>query len=369
MDKLLKEQNVLFFTRTMGLGGTENVVLQLCEILNDKVNKIVVCSTGGLNENRLKELGVKHYIIPDITVKKPANIIKLIIFIYRVVTKEKISIIHTHHRMAAFYVSLMRLYRRCYFINTCHNTFEDKIKLTRFAYKHCNLIACGEEVKKNLCQVYGLHNEQIITIHNAVSPFEEDIIEEPIISKLKKEGMFVVGNIGRLSKQKGMEYYIKAIPLILKKHKNVRFFIIGTGEDKENLENLSKKLGTENYLTFLGYRCDVQNIISQLDLVVLSSLWEGLPLTPIETFSVGKTIVATKVDGTVEIVDDGNTGLLVNEKNYFEIAEAVNFMIENPSIRKNMENNAKEKYLEEFTDKVYEKNIIHFYNEVLGNGK
>ena len=54
----LKEQNILFFTRTMKLGGTENVVLQLCEILETKVNKIIVCSCGGVNTEKLKEMGV-----------------------------------------------------------------------------------------------------------------------------------------------------------------------------------------------------------------------------------------------------------------------------------------------------------------------
>ena len=65
----LQNQNVLLFTRTMGLGGTENVVLQLCEILNPVVNKVVVCSCGGVNEKRLQTMGIKHYTIPDIEKK------------------------------------------------------------------------------------------------------------------------------------------------------------------------------------------------------------------------------------------------------------------------------------------------------------
>ena len=65
----------------------------------------------------------------------------------------------------------------------------------------------------------------------------------------------------------------------------------------------------------MGYRSDVQNLISQLDLGVLSSLWEGLPFTPIEVFSMEKTIVATDVDGTSEIVKDMENGLLISSKN------------------------------------------------------
>ena len=56
----LEKQNILFIVRTMGLGGTENVVLQLCEILSGKVNKIVVCSSGGVHEKKLQEMGIKQ---------------------------------------------------------------------------------------------------------------------------------------------------------------------------------------------------------------------------------------------------------------------------------------------------------------------
>ena len=66
----LGKQNILFFTRTMMLGGTENVVLQLCEVFKPKVNKIVVCSCGGVNVEKLTEMGIRHYQIPDISSKK-----------------------------------------------------------------------------------------------------------------------------------------------------------------------------------------------------------------------------------------------------------------------------------------------------------
>ena len=71
----LSKQNILFFPRTMGLGGTENVVLQLCEIFKSLVNSIVVCSCGGVNVNKLKNMGIKHYLIPDIERKSPATIV------------------------------------------------------------------------------------------------------------------------------------------------------------------------------------------------------------------------------------------------------------------------------------------------------
>lgn len=120
----LKEQNILFFTRTMKLGGTENVVLQLCEIFKPLVNSIVVCSCGGVNVDKLNEMDIKHYLIPDIENKSISTLLTVCNTVKTIVKKERISIIHTHHRMAAFYVSLLGLYRKCKFINTSHNTFD-----------------------------------------------------------------------------------------------------------------------------------------------------------------------------------------------------------------------------------------------------
>lgn len=361
---ILSEQKILFFTRTMKLGGTENVVLQLCEILKPLVKKIVVCSCGGVNVEKLSDMGIKHYSIPDIEEKSINTIINVSATLKSIIKKEKITVIHTHHRMAAFYVAFLGLYRECYFVNTCHNTFTDKKGLTRFAYKHANLIACGNMVKNNLSEFFSLPNEQITVIHNAVKPFNELRKEDPLIKELHQNGYFVIGNVGRLSEQKGMEYYIRAIPSIAVEHPEARFLIIGSGEDEEKLRSLSRDLGIEDLVLFTGYRSEIQNIMSQLDLVVLSSLWEGLPLTPIEAFSVGKTIVATAVDGTVEIVEDKINGLLVEAKHSEQIADRVKYMMENPSEKKQMEANAYLRYITEYSFSNLAEAYIKYYESM-----
>lgn len=86
---LKKDKNVLFIVRTMSLGGTENVVLQLCEILSDEVNKIVVCSSGGVHEEILKKMGIKHYTVPDIASKNLRDMAKIFSTIKRIIKDAK----------------------------------------------------------------------------------------------------------------------------------------------------------------------------------------------------------------------------------------------------------------------------------------
>ncbi len=357
-------QNILFFARTMGLGGTENVVLQLCEIFKPVVNKIVVCSCGGINEKKLEEMGIKHYGIKDIEIKKTEVLFHNIKEIKRIIKKESITVIHTHHRMAAFYVALLGLYKKCVFINTSHNTFGNKKFLTRFAYSHASLAACGEMVKKNLVDIFEIPDRRITVIHNAVKPFTGRQIADPLMERLYREGKFLIGNIGRLSKQKGMEYYIGAVSAVIGKHPNARFLVIGAGEEEQKLKDMVSQGGLEDSVYFMGCRDDIQNIISQLDLVVLSSLWEGLPLTPIEAFSVGKAVVATAVDGTVEIIEDGKNGFLVEPGNSGQISEKINWIIEHPAERKKMERAAMERYQDEFSFQKLAEGYVKFYEEI-----
>ncbi|WP_455822450.1 glycosyltransferase family 4 protein [Clostridium butyricum] len=357
----MENKNILYFTRTMGIGGTEKVVMQLCRYFNNKFNKIIVCSNGGIHEDELQKLGIKHYKIDDIEDKNPIIIFKTLISLYKIIKNENIDIVHTHHRMAAFYSEILNKLMNFKFIHTAHNTFHNKKTLTKFALNNAEIIAVGEKVKENLLELYELDTDKINVIYNGIEKYIGEISVVPEIKKFKDEGYFIVGNIGRLSKQKGMEYYIKAIPESIKKYQKIEFYIIGDGEDKLELIKLAKELGIENNVIFLGYRNDVINIIKQLDLIVLSSLWEGLPLTPIEAFSEGKTIIATEVDGTSEIVKDNFNGILIEPKDSDIISEKIIKLYKDCKLKNNLENNALETYTEKYSIDIFNNNYQRDY--------
>lgn len=365
---VLKEQTILLFTRTMKLGGTENVVLQLCEILKPEANKVVVCSCGGVNEERLKEMGVKHYAIPDIQHKSPLKMLKIAKELKHIVKAEQITVIHSHHRMAAFYTELL-FGKNIVKIANAHNTFTNKGRLTRFAYRNTHMIAVGEKVKENLVEYYGL--SQVTVIHNSIKPFDGTIFPVEKLTEAREEGYVLVGNIGRLSEQKGMSYFIQAAKKVLEVCETgdcpkTKFYIIGSGELEDELKAEVKSLIPEDSLGFLGYRDDVQNVMSQLDFVVLSSLWEGFPLTPIEAFSVGKPVVATAVDGTPEIVEDGRNGLLVKPRDVDGLVNAMAGLINNKGEREKFGMTALKCYEEEFSFKKMAERYVQFYKELDG---
>lgn len=310
---------------------------------------------------RLLEMGIKHYTIPDIEKKNAMAVTRTVKTLKTIMVNENITVIHTHHRMAAFYVRLLRLDKKCYFINTSHNTFFNKKIFTQFSYKNCNLVSCGEIVKENLVNTFGLTD--VVVIHNAVKPFDGNIKTDELLESLRDSGYSLIGNIGRLSKQKGLEYFIGAIPAVLEECPYAKFLIVGSGEEEDKLRKLIKEKGLLDAAYLMGYRNDIQNLMAQMDLVVLSSLWEGLPLTPIEAFSVGRAVIATDVDGTVEIVENEKNGFLVEPKNIEQLAEKIIFLVKNVEKRKEMERAAEKRYLE-FSFEMFTERYIGFYKQI-----
>lgn len=356
----LNEQNVLFIARGTQYGGTEKIILEMCEALVPYVKKIVVCSNGGMDVPYLDSLKIKHYEIPDIENKSPKVISSVIGKLSKIIKNNNINVVHSNHRMAAFYAQILSLQYEFIKVTTAHGVFENHKLLTMFCYENTDIIACGSTVAENLRKDYHIKECRITVIHNAVKIEQNEY--SPIINN--KKNTILVGNIGRLSEEKGQIYFIRAIPEVLKKNRNCMFVIIGDGDDRCKLEQETEKLGISENVRFLGHREDIANIISQLDIVVLSSLTEGLPLTPIEAFAQGIPVIATKVGGTAEIVHDGENGFLVPPKNVTQLSNKINKLIKEKEVYSILSNNAKETYEKEYSFEVFKNRVVSFYNNL-----
>lgn len=355
-------KNILILTRGFGQGGTENVILQIIDALKDSYN-ISVCSSGGINEEQLKRRGVEHFDIIDPSTKKLKNHLKNILKIKKIIKEKEIDIIHSHHRMTTAY--LKTISSKIVKIHTMHNIFNDKIKFTNWVLKSINIIAVGDSVKQNLINDYGIDTKNITTIKNAVPYFDKKnflLLNE--LQNLKRKNKILIANFGRLSEQKGFIYFLGS----LNELKNEKFFddlhyiIVGEGEDYSELKLYIEKNNLSSKVTFLGYRKDVQNIMSQVDIIVISSLWEGYPLVPIEAFSVKKPLIATNIPGTNEIANSKNS-LLVSARNSKDIAKSIKNLLENDSLSREISENGFSDYNSYFSVTKFNKEYLEFYSK------
>lgn len=136
-------------------------------------------------------------------------------------------------------------------------------------------------------------------------------------------GAYVVGTVGRLVRQKGLDVLLQAAATVAAARSDIYFLIVGSGELEDRLRAQARQLGVDDRVCFAGARPDVEAILPALDLFVSSSLWEGLPTVILEAMAACVPIVATRVSGTVELVEDGATGVLVEPGNATQLAAAI----------------------------------------------
>lgn len=356
-------RNILHISRTMGYGGAERVVLQLCRETRGRFDRVVVCSCGGALEGELEALCVRHVRIPDIDRKNPLLMVWTLVRLARVVRRERIGVVHTHHRMAAFYARLLCPFfgiRRAY---TAHNVFYDRRALTRFALGGCWIAAVSACVADNLRDVYGVGAGRVI--RNAVEPHPEGGPAAPLPAR---DGRLLVGAVGRLSAQKGVAFFLRAIPL-MECADRCLFLIAGDGEERPKLEALADGLGVRERVRFLGYRADARAVIGQMDIVALPSLWEGSSLVSMEAFAAGRPVVASAVGGVPEIVRDGENGLLVPPGDARALAEALDRLAGDGELRARMGRRALEVQRAEFSMDRFRAEYAAFYRSLaFGDG-
>ncbi len=151
-----------------------------------------------------------------------------------------------------------------------------------------------------------------------------------------EENCPILGNIARLTEQKGQEVLLQAVSLLIRKGHNLRVVLVGGGPRRGELESLTDTLGIRDYVLFLGPRHDLPELLSLFDIFVLSSYWESLPVIILEAMAMARPVVATDVAGVSEVVEDEVTGLLVEAGEPELLAQALLRLIGNPGLAAQM---------------------------------
>lgn len=201
--------------------------------------------------------------------------------------------------------------------------------LNKSTVKLSDKIFCdSEKVKSEAIKQLGAKKNAVTTI-----PIGGIDLAKFKINANKSRRFIEIGTVGMLSKQKGFAYLVEAAKLILEKNCNVRFSIAGDGAEFENLQNLIEKLKLNDKVKLLGFRPDIADLLGQWDIYVQPSLWEGLCMTVVEAMACGLPVIASNVGGIPESVIEGRNGFLVPPKDKFILAEKIQQLVENPSLR------------------------------------
>jgi UDP-glucose:(heptosyl)LPS alpha-1,3-glucosyltransferase len=207
------------------------------------------------------------------------------------------------------------------------------------------IIAVSNSIKKELIKYYHVSPEKIHVAYDGVnlkefSPKNKIYFRKKLRKKYKvSSNEFLLLFIGVPFKRKGLEYVIRSLPYI----PQTKLFVIGK-ESPTFYKELAFKLGVDNRITFLKFVEKISQYFAAADIFVLPTLYEPFGLVVLEAMASGLPVVVSETAGAAELIEDGKDGLLVeNPKNPEEIAEKINYLLENDSLRKRIGRNARKK--------------------------
>ena len=187
----------------------------------------------------------------------------------------------------------------------------------------------------------GVPPEHVVTVYNGVDVDEFPVASAEVAARARRAMGIpaeapLLGSLGRLHPQKGFSDLLAALAQVRQRIPSVQLFLAGDGESRESLEAQARSLGLCEAVTFAGTRANVPEILAALDVLVLPSLWEGMPNAVLEAMAAGLPVVATAVGGTPEAVVDGVTGLLVPPQDPGALACAIERLLRDPDLRRTM---------------------------------
>jgi glycosyltransferase involved in cell wall biosynthesis len=224
------------------------------------------------------------------------------------------------------------------------------------------VIVIAKREEKQAQKMPFIGKNKIILINNGIERIDfkskEDsrkYLTEKVGINPEKDALWI-GTIAELHKNKGLEFSIKSIkktkPVVSKqenKSRQILYFILGGGEEKENLKKIIEENSLEKNIFLAGFTEDAESYLQAFDVFVLPSLKEGLPYAVLEAGMAGLPCVLSRVGGMPDIVENNTTGILVTPGSQGEITRAIDYLINNQEIAKSYGNSLKEKILKDFS--------------------
>jgi len=367
------KQKVLFFISSLEGGGAERVIVDILRYIDKNRICPVLVLLYPFENSPYKEYLSKNVRI--IIIKRKSNSffeqIKQFIAFVKTVYRERPQLILsmlTHNNIMAILAGMLF---KINVIASEHNILGEVIKtkegkrmlglstaiLVRLLYRYADMIvAVSEEIKKNLIEEFKTSSEKIKVIYN---PVDMERITE--LGNVSVKHPFFIDNVpiiigmGRLARQKGFNVLIKAFSRVVREM-DARLIILGEGAERETLEEFTTELALADKISFPGFQKNPYPFLSNADIFVLSSRYEGLPMAVLEAMACGVPVVATDCkSGPREILQDGKYGLLVPVEDEVALSEGILKLLKDKSLRENFSALSKERAMDFSVGKIVKK--------------
>jgi glycosyltransferase involved in cell wall biosynthesis len=309
-----------FVIGQLHVGGYERQLYELgTRMLGGACEPFVYCLSGTEEHfgQRLQAAGVPVRVIPRRRSYELARAVRLA----RLIRKDRIDVVHSWAPGTNLYAGLAVLLAgdpplvASNWGTNPPNGFLTTL-LDRLAFKLSRQIVVNSEIGRRFTSsVYGAPPDRILVVRNWLDTSRFDPPADPAAARASlglPAGTPVAGFVGRLSREKGISLFLEVAHDVAARLPDSRFLVAGDGPLLEGMVQKARDLGIPDRVHFAGFRQDIPHVLAAMDLMVLTSTWEGLPNAVLEAMAAGRPVVATRVGGCAELIEQGVTGFLTD---------------------------------------------------------
>ena len=361
----MKPKRVLHVIDSLHLGGAQEVVMNIVNGANREryVHEVATMHGRGIYWDRLAAQGVPLHSL------SPHKLVPLYVpALAALLKKGAFDILHCH--LIAANIVAKPIGAACgvpLILNHDHTNDPKRgdvawlLALDRwangFAQHH---VAVSASCRDFLISREGIPPENISLVLNAIHVARF----QPQRTHRSPGAPFIAG-VGRLNAQKNFSLFLEIAAQVAIRHPDARFLIAGTGPEEQHLRSEAARLGIADQVTFAGYVADPRTIYEKADLLLMPSNFEGLPMTLLEAMAMEVPVVASRLDGIAEVIDDGVDGALCTPGDASAFVTAINHLLSDPAARTAMGVAAREKVLSRFSARRMVDEIEEIYDRLL----
>jgi L-malate glycosyltransferase len=329
-------------------GGEQQIAYLVDELDKNGQEQVVLCAAGSAMHQYCRNNN-----IPFKTCRKRSSFdLGFAFAIKKLCREKKFDLIHIHDSHAHTFAILSAVFfaNKTKMVLSRRVDFEVSSNLfSKYKYNHPSIkkIICVSDKIRNVLHPVIQQKQKLITIHSGtdVSKFVGKI-PKGILRKQFLVGpeSLLIGNISAIAAHKDYFTFVDTAEILIYKNKlDARFFIIGDGEQKKQIEDYVREKKLEQYIYFTGFRNDVPDILCELNFFLITSKTEGLGTTILDAFASRVAVVATAAGGVPEIVVKGETGMLSPVADAPDLASNILKLVGNDALKKQLTDRAFEK--------------------------
>jgi glycosyltransferase involved in cell wall biosynthesis len=295
------------------------------------------------------------------------------------IRQERIDIIHCHEMKGRLYGLLSAIGTQARIMTTNHNWIRSSFRVAFFESLDAfyirffpKIVAVSPEVR-NLMRRYLIPDGKIQVIVNGIdmNEFQRNRVARDAIRKefCADRKVPLIGAFGRISPEKGQKYFVAAAAKVLEVSPEARFIIVGSGPQGEAMMDQAARLGITDRMIFAGFRKNIAEFYSALDLFVLPSLMEGTPMSLLEAMSSELPVIATRVGGVSRIIQHEENGLLVPPGSAEELAAAIIRLLQNADEMKSLSKKAYQTVCGKYSSKRMVDEYMDMYATLIRNDR